>query len=148
MATPMEQIVMVEKALKMLTTVVQDNAPRHGLGNAQSEADRCEQVHVFLRCIGKSSSLAENQRLLLPKHLTVVDARLAMEAERGAPMRQESVRDENGFRFSKSMLNEPLWKFSNGCKLNLSFQDDWSKEVGKDFKGAWETTKSAVGLGG
>ena len=73
MATPMEQIVMVEKALKMLTTVVQDNAPRHGLGNAQSEADRCEQVHVFLRCIGKSSSLAENQRLLLPKHSTVVD---------------------------------------------------------------------------
>ena len=131
----MEQMVMMEKITKMFTSMTKDSAPRHGLGNAKAEYDRCEKIHVFLRCIGKTATLAENQRLLLDKNVTVADAKKAMEEERGKSMRQEDVRDENGFRFSKAMMTEPLWNFSNGCQLMLSFQDDWSKEVGKDFRG-------------
>jgi len=138
MATPAEMVsglTAVEKTAKLLAAALHDAAPRHGLGDAAAERQRCEQIHVFLRCIGKTSTLAENQRLLLPKDATVKDARVAMENERGGrQMRQQDVRDEDGFRFSEPMQTEPLWKFSNGCRLTLSFQDDWSKELSKDVQ--------------
>ena len=148
MATPMEQMVLLEKATKLLTSslnLMTDSVPRHGLGNAKAECERCEQIHVFLRCIGKTAMLADSQRLLLHKNATLADAKKAMEEERGNPMRQEDVCDENGFRFSKAMLSEPLWKFSNGCQLTLSFQDDWRKEVGKDAKDIRGTVQDWLG---
>lgn len=120
----------LEKTLKLLG----DKTPRHGLGNAAEEDKRCEQIHVFLRCVGKTATLAENQRFLLSKNATVAEARAAFEQERGKPMRQSDVRDEDGFRFSEGMQKEPLWKFSSACRLTLSFQDSWSAELSKDLK--------------
>ena len=76
----------------------------------------------------------ENQRFLLSKNATVAEARAAFEQERGKPMRQSDVRDEDGFRFSEGRQKEPLWKFSSACRLTLSVQDSWSAELSKDLK--------------
>jgi hypothetical protein len=122
------------EAIEKVSKLLSDKGPRQGFGNAAVEADRCAEIHVFLRCVGKTASLAENQRLLLSKSATVAEARAAFERERGKKMRQSDVRDEDGFRFSEEMQKEPLWKFSNGCRLTLSFQDSWSAELSKDLK--------------
>ena len=39
----------------------------------------------------------------------------------GSELKQDLVFDENFFRFHVDDLEKPLWKFSNGCNLNLSF---------------------------
>ena len=97
---------------------------------------------MFMRCVGKAKSLAEKQRVLLPRDQTVVHARDAFTSERGAEMRQTDVRDEYGYRFSKHMLGQPLWKFSGGCKLTLDFTNPLSSEIANDLAEAGATTVS------
>lgn len=86
---------------------------------------------------GRKATLKHKQRLLLAKEATVSDAKELLDLERGVCLRQENVRDEDGFRFSRAMLSEPLWKFSRGCRLQLCLQEArlGVKQETKDSKG-------------
>ena len=145
----------VEKTAKIMQSAMEGQPVRHGLGNPSHEKANCPQVHVFMRCVGKVSSLANKQRLLLPADASVGSTRALLEAELGQYVRQEQFVDEDGYAFSKSMLAEPLWRFSSGCRLSLDLKDTFITEVTKDVKGstkvtaaAWGATLQSVGLGG
>ena len=141
--------------LPMLQSALEGAPVRHGIGRPQHERENCAQVHVFMRCVGKVSSLASKQRLLLPVDASVGSTRKLLEAELGLAVRQEQFVDEDGYTFSKEMLGEPLWKFSSGCRLSLDLKDTFITEVTKDVKGstkvtaaAWGATLQSVGLVG
>lgn len=138
----------VEKTAKMMSSAIDAPPVRHGHGRPDQEKASCSQVHVFMRCVGKVSSLANKQRLLLPADATVGATRALLEAELGRPVRQESFVDEDGYTFSQDMLKEPLWKFSSGCRLSLDLKDTFMQEVTKDVKDSRQATLNAVGFGG
>lgn len=116
-------LTVVEKTARLVSGAMESNPVRHGLGVASVEKERCPQIHVYLRCVGKVSSLAWKQRLLLPSDVTVGEAKKKLEVEWGKPVKQSQLVDEDGYTFSRSMLEEPLWKFSSNCKLSIDLRD-------------------------
>eukprot|EP00966_Prymnesium_polylepis_P148920 3440601-Prymnesium_polylepis.1 len=63
----------------------------------------------------------EKRRMLLPPDGTIGSARSAFETLSGSPLRQNETRDEDGYVIAGVELNQPLYKFSSGCNLNLNF---------------------------
>ena len=37
------------------------------------------------------------------------------------PITQDCLADENGYTFSQAVLDQPVWKFSNKCRLHVDF---------------------------
>ena len=52
---------------------------------------------------------------------TPLDAREKFGIERGKPVSQEDIKDENGFVLDNDLLNQPMSSLSHNCKLNLNF---------------------------
>jgi hypothetical protein len=119
----------VEKALKLLEA--EQVVKRGTSSNQMAEKSGCAEIHVFMRCIGKAT---EKRRALLTPVSSVGDARKAFEAARGGPIRQEHTLDEEGYLFSEKLVREPLWKFSNNCRLNLDFTEHYTTTVQKEIE--------------
>jgi hypothetical protein len=89
---------------------------RSVVGRAQDEEAACQHgIHVFMTAHGYASN--EHRRVLLDKETPL----RALRAHYGREMSQTRTTDDYGFTFSESDLDQPLWKFSDGCALQVAF---------------------------
>ena len=88
---------------------------------------KCPYLEVFLACHGgfdKFNVVSDSMELRRGRFKlndTPLDAREKFGIERGKPVSQEDIRDENGFVLDNDLLNQPMSSLSHNCKLNLNF---------------------------
>ena len=92
-------------------------------------------MHVYMRCIWNVTSLSAKHRVILPRDATLTDAQKRLELEMGGPIRQKTAKDEDGYNFSQLDMHQPLWKFSNQCRLSIDFKDPLPAKDGKTMVG-------------
>jgi hypothetical protein len=92
-----------------------DQLPKFGHGAFKTEECNCDHIRVFMRRHDHLS--VDQRRVILDKSTKLKDVKNSF----GADMKQELIFDENFFRFHANDLEKPLWMFSSGCNLNLSF---------------------------
>jgi len=114
------------KDLKQLLNLVPEEKGRPKFGSVvKPENERlCPYIDVFMASHGRRFNLTDNMDLRRGRFQpmeTPLDARAAYERERGKVVGQEDVQDENGFILPDSLLKEPMYTLSNGCRLNLNF---------------------------
>ncbi len=85
-----------------------------GVGFPQYER-QCEKIHVFMKCHGSSST--DLRRVIMDSDATLRQAR----GRFGRTMKQELVTDGHGFRIMDQDLDQPLWRFSQNCAMDLEF---------------------------
>jgi len=124
----------------------QPAVPKFGVSKNQCEEEACKFVHVFMRRLGRTDYRTLRHAFLPTK--TLRDVKEVFEKKHGEGDQQHIV-DENGFVFSEKMLDEPLWKFSHCCRLNVDFTYDNNLTTVKDatssaMKIAAETTNTVV----
>jgi hypothetical protein len=86
-------------------------------GSLTKERDNCEEIRLFVvkyDVLGFREAM--RKRSLLDKNLTL---RQAAEKHSFAS-NNDVITDENFYRFEHADYDEPLWKFSSNCNLNLS----------------------------
>eukprot|EP01103_Thecamoeba_quadrilineata_P018484 TRINITY_DN7050_c0_g1_i1.p1 TRINITY_DN7050_c0_g1~~TRINITY_DN7050_c0_g1_i1.p1 ORF type:complete len:179 (+),score=56.45 TRINITY_DN7050_c0_g1_i1:150-686(+) len=88
--------------------------PKFGQGDPDKEREHCRLgIHVYLRTLSHAR-YEERTRFYLDRDTTL---RKTLE-NRFTPETQK-IMDENEFRLEGSILDRPLWQFSNRCALNL-----------------------------
>jgi hypothetical protein len=94
------------------------------VGRATKEEAECEHgIHVFMTSHGYASN--EHRRVLLAKDTPL----RAVRDHFGRELRQPKVADDHGFTFSDSDLEQPLWKFSDHCALQVGFVHTYTEDA-------------------
>lgn len=99
---------------------------RFGLGDPEEEK-QCEMIHVFMAMRDYKTGLfveVQKKRKLLPPDTTIQQAK----EQFGRPLDQH-IFDESGFRIEGDDLNQPLWRYSCKCRLNLLFKYDHAEQL-------------------
>jgi hypothetical protein len=87
-----------------------------GVGKLQEEEATCKHgVHAFMTCCGYATY--HHWWVLLDKATTLRE----LPSHFGCELQQLCMTDNYSFAFSESDLNQPLWKFSQGCMLLVAF---------------------------
>ena len=87
--------------------------PSFGPGNPKQEEADCDEIQVFMYCVGITS--LEKRRIALPVQTPVSEVRERF----GRDMSQDLIFDENDFQILDT--HRPISHFSNKCLLNLKF---------------------------
>ena len=115
--------------LKKVLNLVPEEKGRPKFGyvvDPQKEA-KCPYLEVFMACHGRTDTIniisgsAELRRGRFKPNDTPLDARDGFGEDRGNPVSQEDILDENGYIIENKLLNLPMSTLSNGCRLNLNF---------------------------
>jgi hypothetical protein len=108
----------MEKVVNKVFGAVQYTPPelKIGMGDPKVECETCKEVHVFARISG-ARYLA--YRTIVTKDMQLGQLKAVFESIHGGPIAQESLFDENGYMFSQ--MDQPVWKFSNKCRLHIDF---------------------------
>lgn len=95
------------------------------VGRATKEEAECEHgIQVFMTSQSGYTS-NEHRRVLLDKDTPLREVRGYF----GRELRQSKVADEHGFAFSESDLEQPLWKFSDHCALQVGFVHTYTEDA-------------------
>ena len=101
--------------------------PKFGTNVDPKNESKCPYLEVFMACHGRFdkfnvvSDSMELRRGRFKLNDTPLDAREKFGIERGKPVSQEDIKDENGFVLDNDLLNQPMSSLSHNCKLNLNF---------------------------
>ena len=102
--------------------------PKFGSVVDPQKESKCPYVEVFMAAHVRGekwrniiSESTELRRGRFKPTDTPLDARDGFGEERGKPVSQEDIRDENGYILEETLTNSPMRTLSNGCRLNLSF---------------------------
>jgi hypothetical protein len=119
--------------------------PKHkasGVGKPQEEEATCKHsVHVFMTC--HSYTTYDRRRVLLDKVTTLRE----LPSHFGRGLQQSRMTDDYSFAFSESDLNQPLWKFSQGCTLSVAFVHthiDEAKEAIETSAKSWYSSSWGI----
>ena len=69
------------KTKQLVDPAFDSKVVRHGRGDPERERARCEEMHVYMRCIWNITSLSAKRRVILPRDATLMDARKSLELE-------------------------------------------------------------------
>eukprot|EP01102_Stenamoeba_stenopodia_P005772 TRINITY_DN164_c0_g1_i1.p1 TRINITY_DN164_c0_g1~~TRINITY_DN164_c0_g1_i1.p1 ORF type:complete len:154 (-),score=36.90 TRINITY_DN164_c0_g1_i1:59-520(-) len=101
-------------------------SPKFGYGNPEQEALNCKRIQLFMSCVGATVKMRRAQ----------VESNTILRETRekfGDSMSQDTICDENYYRFTESELNLPLHSFSNKCNLHVIFaHESWFTSVISD----------------
>lgn len=102
--------------------------PKFGSVVDPQKEGKCPYIEVFMAAHVRGekwrniiSESTELRRGRFKPTDTPLDARDGFGDERGKPISQEDIRDENGYILGKELTTVPMSQLSNGCRLNLSF---------------------------
>ena len=102
--------------------------PKFGSVVDPQKEGKCPYIEVFMAAHVRGekwrniiSESTELRRGRFKPTDTPLDARDAFGVERGKPVSQEDIRDENGYILGKELTTLHWSSLSNGCRLNLSF---------------------------
>lgn len=114
------------KELKTLLNLLPEEKgrPKFGFAVEPENEGRCPYIEVFMASQGRKYNITNNMELRRGRFQpmeTALDARAAFGKERGRVVGQEDIQDENGFILPNSLLKEPMYTLSKGCRLNLNF---------------------------
>ena len=94
--------------------------PKFGTRVNPEEESKCPYLEVFMACHGRLDKInvfsdsIELRRGRFKPNDNILDARNAFGDERGKPVSQENVADENGYILSDDVVMSPMSKLSNG----------------------------------
>lgn len=115
----MSQLLGVANVAKASIEKASGDIPPFGIGNADAERSSCKEIQLFIACFGFGGLSVDKRRVYAPKDLPVKDIREVLSKSMGGKkVPQDVIADENFFRYDEE---EPLWRYSNKCNLNVSF---------------------------
>ncbi len=123
---------MAEKFLNMVKGASVHTLPelQIGFGDPKAEFASCEEVEVFVRLCGAQFW---SYRGVLPKDTKLNEVKAFVEKNRGLPIAQQVLQDENGYTFAQ--LGRPLWSVSNKCRLVIDLVHSDGHVLGSENRG-------------
>lgn len=132
----------MEKIATKVWGVVAHNPPdlKIGMGDPKVECESCSEVHVFARLSGASYT---SYRTIVPKDTSIGTLKGIFEGVHGTRISQDCLVDENGYTFANQLLDQPVWKFSNKCRLHIDFTHSEGAVIGsaKNIRGKTDVTE-------